>query len=122
MQRLGWECLFGVLHSVMSLSLIYPLCDAYLAPIFSTYTHIHTPLWSNKDAGTPLTDIVIKSGLNSRISEYRPNNELASHSRRNVEIKVKLFSHIMSVSEAQKKHNKRNSESYMSECVFLSQE
>lgn len=40
MQRLGLECLFGVLYSVTSLSLIYPLRDAYLAAVFSTYTHI----------------------------------------------------------------------------------
>ncbi len=83
MQRLGWNCLFGVLHSVMSLSLICPLCDAYLAPIFSTYTHIHTPPWSKKDAGAALIDIVIKSGLNSRTSAYGANNELASHNTRN---------------------------------------
>lgn len=77
MQCFGRDCLFGVLHSVVSLSLICPSCDAYLAPIFSTYTHIHTPLWSNKEAGMALTDIVIKSGLNSRTSAYGANNGLA---------------------------------------------
>lgn len=40
MERLGLECLFGVLHSVTSLSLNYPLRDAYLAAVFSTYTHM----------------------------------------------------------------------------------
>lgn len=67
----------------MSLSLIYPLRDAYLAPIFSTYTHILTPLWSNKGAGMALIGIVIKSALNSRTSAYGANNELVSHNTRN---------------------------------------
>lgn len=84
MQRLGWDCLFGVFHSVMSLSLIYPLCDAYLAPIFSTYTHAYIhPHGAKKDAGVALIDIVIKSGLNSRTSACGANNELASHNTRN---------------------------------------
>lgn len=74
--RLGLECLFGVLHSVTSLSLIYPLRDAYLAAVFSTYTHIRAPLWCNKEAGMVLIGIVIKSGLNSRSSAYGANNEL----------------------------------------------
>lgn len=79
MQRLGLECLFGVLHSVTSLSLIYPLRDAYLAAVFSTYTHICAPLRCNKDAGTALFGIVIKSGLNSRGSAYGANHELKNH-------------------------------------------
>lgn len=59
MRRHGLECLFGVLRSVTSLSLIYPLCDAYLAAAFSTYTHIRAPLRCNKDAGMALFGIVI---------------------------------------------------------------
>lgn len=83
MQCLGLECLFGVLHSVTSLSLIYPLRDAYLAAVFSTYTHICGPLWCNKDAGMVLSGIVMKSGLNSRSSAYGANHELQLHNRGN---------------------------------------
>lgn len=43
MQRLGLECLFGVLHSVTSLSLIYPFRDAYLAAVFNIHTHMCSP-------------------------------------------------------------------------------
>lgn len=43
MQRLGLECLFGVLHSVTSLSLIYPFRDAYLATVFNIHTHMCSP-------------------------------------------------------------------------------
>lgn len=45
LQRLGCDCLFGVLHSVTSLSLIYPSCDACQAPVFPCLkTHTHIPL------------------------------------------------------------------------------
>lgn len=93
MQRLGLECLFGVLHSVTSLSLIYPLRGAYLAAVFSTYTHIHAPPQCNKDAGAVLIGVCIKSGLNSRSSAYGANNGLRSHNRGNVyKVLIRFFS------------------------------
>lgn len=89
MQCFSHDCLFGVLHPFSSLSLIYPLCDAFLAAVFSTFAHIHTPLWSNKEAGMALIGIVIKSDPNSRTSAYGANNE--SHNTRNA-YKVRIRS------------------------------